>query len=375
MMMVDGFSKLSSCSNDFPSFKDSKMEFFWCNDGDTEVLAREWSELAPAKLTQNNLEQINPAYMEEMDIAWQMVQELEMTLSHTFMVEVDDKRNEVTENLCSTSCIEKVFKYRRNFNSEFLNNEEIFKKKLDAERRDISKLKELLSDKESSYWDAKRQIEEITLELNQVKTKLSKTKIRAKKYDYSSNLGAKMINVEIRGREATRLGYSEVKPPFNHNYSIMPKINTSVDDLLLKSDRRHEFTTGSNKPVSLTVDPILSDLNHSDDSEVCAEGLIVSGQSEEMENETAGRSTDCSVSSNKSQFLVPKVDFVGKFQTINIKPNEMIKNFRTKFVKTDVDVKNKCVLKSNVSPFKEKVNTAYSTITREIEDDLARLSP
>ncbi|KAL8228445.1 hypothetical protein R6Q57_016029, partial [Mikania cordata] len=56
----------------------------------------------------------------------------------------------------------------------------------------------------------------------------------------------------------------------------MPKVNMFVDDLLLKSDRRYEFTTDSDKPISLTVDPILSDLNRSDDSEVCAEDLIVS---------------------------------------------------------------------------------------------------
>ncbi|KAD3640176.1 hypothetical protein E3N88_29399 [Mikania micrantha] len=204
---------------------------------------------------------------------------------------VDEKRNEVTENLCSTSCIEKAFKYRSHnetlikevtklkyFNSEFLKNKEIFKKKLDAERRDISMLKELLSDKESNYRDAKRQIAKITLELEQVKTGLSKTKIRVEKYDYSSNLVAKMIDVEIRGREPMGLGYSEVKPPFNHNYSIMPKINKSVDDLLLKSDRMCEFTIGSDKPVSLTVDPILSDLNRSNDSEVCVEDLSVSSR-------------------------------------------------------------------------------------------------
>ena len=40
------------------------------------------------------------------------VQELEMTLSHALMAEVDDKRTEVSENLCSTSCTDKVFKYK-----------------------------------------------------------------------------------------------------------------------------------------------------------------------------------------------------------------------------------------------------------------------
>ncbi|KAL8196666.1 hypothetical protein R6Q57_024631 [Mikania cordata] len=138
------------------------------------------------------------------------VQELEMSLSHAFIAEVDEKHNDVTEN------------------------------KLEAERHGISKLKELLSDKESNYWDAQRRIDEITLELNQVKTGLSKTNIRAEKYDYTSNLVANIINVEVRGRKGKGLGYSEVEPPFNNNYFSMPRINTSVYDLILKSNRGHE---------------------------------------------------------------------------------------------------------------------------------------
>ncbi|KAL8229696.1 hypothetical protein R6Q57_014596 [Mikania cordata] len=120
------------------------------------------------------------------------------------MAEVDDKRNEVTENLCSTSCIEK---------------------------------------------DARHQIVELSSELEQVKTHLSKTKIKSEKYEYSSTVVANMIDVQSRRKEKIGFGFTEVKPPFNHNYSIMSNINTSVDELLLKLDRRFEFTTGSNKPV------------------------------------------------------------------------------------------------------------------------------
>ncbi|KAL8204448.1 hypothetical protein R6Q57_010071 [Mikania cordata] len=271
-------------------------------------------ELAPANLTQDNLEQINHADMEE----W--------ILSHN-----DALIKEVTK-----------LKY---YNFEFLKNEEIFKKKLDSEKRDISKLKEPLSDKESTYRDAKHRIADIASELDQVKTELSTSKIREENYEYSSNLVAKMIDVEIKGREPTRLGYSEVKPPFNHNYSIMPKINKSIDDLLLKSDRRSYF----------------SYLNRSNDSEVCEEDLSVSGRSEEEEERSVGRSTYCSV---------PKVDFVGKFETIKIKPNEMIKNFSTNFVKIGDDVKNKRVLESKSSPLTEKVNESHSTIRIEMSSKL-----
>ncbi|KAL8211268.1 hypothetical protein R6Q57_005705 [Mikania cordata] len=143
-------------------------------------------------------------------------------------------------------------------------------------QRDISKLKELFSDKESSYEDAKPQIVEITSELEQAKTELSKTNIRVDKYDYSSTMVAKLIDFEIRETEPTGLGYSE-------------------------TDRRFEFTTSSSKPNSLTADPVLTDLNSSDNPEVCVESLSVTSRSVKKGERSAVRSTNCSYS--KSRFF------------------------------------------------------------------------
>ncbi|KAL8223299.1 hypothetical protein R6Q57_020698 [Mikania cordata] len=75
-----------------------------------------------------------------------------------------------------------------------------------------------------------------------------------------------MIDVQCRRKDKIGLGFTEVKLLFNHNFSIMPNINTSVDDLLLKSDRRFDFTTGSNKQVPLTADLVATDLNDSNSS-------------------------------------------------------------------------------------------------------------
>ncbi|KAL8228375.1 hypothetical protein R6Q57_015959 [Mikania cordata] len=86
-----------------------------------------------------------------------------------------------------------------------------------------------------------------------------------------------MIDVPCMGNEKIGLGLTKVKPPFNHNYSIMPNINTSVHDLLLKSDRRFDFTVGSNKPMHLTADPVVTYLDDSNSSKVCAESVSVSG--------------------------------------------------------------------------------------------------
>ncbi|KAL8224191.1 hypothetical protein R6Q57_019666 [Mikania cordata] len=94
----------------------------------------------------------------------------------------------------------------------------------------------LLSDKEYNYRDARRRIDELSSDLEQPETQLSKTKTIADKYEYSSTVMAKMIDVHHRRKEKIKLSFTEVKPPFNRNYSIMPNTNKSVDHLLLKSD-------------------------------------------------------------------------------------------------------------------------------------------
>ncbi|KAL8224140.1 hypothetical protein R6Q57_019615, partial [Mikania cordata] len=185
--------------------------------------------------------------------------------------------------------------------------------KLDADRLDISKLKQLLSDKESHYRAVKSRIDEITLELNQVKTELTKTK------DDECSL-SKRIN---------GLGYSEAEHPFNHNYSSMPTFNKFFDDSISKLDFGHEFLIDSNKLVSLTIDPNLKDMNCFDDSEICAENLSTSNQVDEQLERRARKRTNYPVVLNNSKFFVSKIDYVGNFKTINIKPNEMIPNFKT----------------------------------------------
>ncbi|KAL8244166.1 hypothetical protein R6Q59_010424 [Mikania micrantha] len=115
----------------------------------------------------------------------------------------------------------------------------------------------------------------------------------------------------------------------------MPNINTSLDDLLLKSDRRFDFTTGSSKSVPLTADPVETGPNISDDSEVCADRLNNTGVRGNIEERSAWRRTECSTSFRTSPFT-PITDFVGRFDDIKIKPNEMSKNFNSTFVKNDI---------------------------------------
>ncbi|KAL8214151.1 hypothetical protein R6Q57_003600 [Mikania cordata] len=223
-----------------------------------------------------------------------------------------------------------------------------FHKKLDTERRDISQLKELLSDKESNYRDAGRRIDELTAELEYLKTQLSKTKFHANKYEYAITAVASMVDFPCRKKEKIRLGFTAVTPPFNHNYSIMPNINISFDDLLMKSERMFDFTTGSNKSVPLIADPVETDPYISNNSEVCVDSLNDIGLWGKNEERSSWKSTEFPSSSRKSSFI-PKTYFVGRFDEIKIKPNEMFRNFNSTFAK-NVDV-----------------NKAHSMITKEVD--------
>ncbi|KAL8199677.1 hypothetical protein R6Q57_013245 [Mikania cordata] len=166
-----------------------------------------------------------------------------------------------------------------------------------------------------------------------------------------------MINMQYREKKGKGLGYQECEPPFNHNYSIMPKINTSVDDLLLNSDRRFDFSTDFDKPVSLTADPIETSPNISDDFKIYADSLIKTGVTEKNEERSAGRSTDFSTSFGTSSFI-SKTDFVGKVDKSKITANEMSKNFKLTFVK-------KNVILETVSSRLHHEHKGHSTVTEE----------
>ncbi|KAL8226099.1 hypothetical protein R6Q57_018656 [Mikania cordata] len=199
-------------------------------------------------------------------------------------------------------------------------------------------LRELLSDKESNYRDARRRIDELTSEFEKLKSKLNKSNIHVDKSDYASTAVANMIDVQCRKKSKIGIGFTEVKPTFNHNYSIMPNINTFVH-------------------VSLTIDPIETGPNISDDSKVCADSLNKTGVRGKIEERSAGRSTDCSTSFGTSSFI-SNTDFVEKVDEFKIKTNEMSKNFNSTFVKNDV------ILES-ISSCLHHEYKGHSTVTKE----------
>ncbi|KAL8223244.1 hypothetical protein R6Q57_020643 [Mikania cordata] len=92
------------------------------------------------------------------------------------------------------------------------------------------------------------------------------------------------------------------------------------------------------------------------------EKLSVTGSEEKEEERSAGRSTNRSTSSYSSYF-VPKIDFVGKFDEIKIKPNEMLKHFKKTFARN-------CTSRLNSSPLTEQAAPGSSTFTKETDPQL-----
>ena len=202
------------------------------------------------------------------------IQDLEEKFSHAYVAEVgSSSTSEVNVNLCSDQCIDKVERYRKHnedlikevnmlkhFNQEFLKNENLHKKKLEAEHKDVLRLKSLLSDKECLYRDANKRLNETTLKLNETVSKLSFAKINVDKFNLSSKMVEKMINAQLHGKTKGGIGYHEEEPPFNSNYTSFPQDIDEIESL---------------NPESLGVDPITKDMNCSNKSESFAEKLIV----------------------------------------------------------------------------------------------------
>ncbi|KAL8217926.1 hypothetical protein R6Q57_021299, partial [Mikania cordata] len=67
--------------------------------------------------------------------------------------------------------------------------------------------------------------------------------------------------------------------------------------------------TGSSKPVPLTADPVKTDPNISDNSDVCVDSLNDRGLRGKNEERSAGRNTECSTSFRTPPFI-PKTEFV-----------------------------------------------------------------
>ncbi|MFS7899494.1 putative transcription factor interactor and regulator CCHC(Zn) family [Helianthus anomalus] len=181
-------------------------------------------------------------------------------------------------------CILKDFDEFKNETYPIRKTHKILKEKVEAQHKDIRRLEQDLSQKSCVYLDAQQKIAELTAELDSVKTSFKENDFHLKKIDKSSSLVSNIVgeHAKFEGQKAQGLGYNQVPPPFNHNYTssllsadgkfdlnnfVKPKSSENFEKLD-ESDK--SFKTLSSDGT-VTVDAIFKCVNNSDASTSCAE--------------------------------------------------------------------------------------------------------
>ncbi|KAJ9542626.1 hypothetical protein OSB04_029132 [Centaurea solstitialis] len=173
---------------------------------------------------------------------------------------VSEIPKEVKSNLCSSSCLETVRKFR-DHNQVLCDSI----KKLELSRRDSSLVIANLEDQIKAYqanevqygydlnywnWEKKElelKISKISSELDKTKEDLKKANENLEKYSKSSKALDELLKSQVHDDLKKGIGYHNTPPPYNNNY-IPP--TTDILDRLDKSDL---------PKAALEVDPLLND--------------------------------------------------------------------------------------------------------------------
>ncbi|KAL8204436.1 hypothetical protein R6Q57_010059 [Mikania cordata] len=112
----------------------------------------------------------------------------------------------------------------------------------------------------------------------------------------------------------------------------------------------------------LKVDPKIKTINCSDHSEICAEGVSLSNQTDEDVERSARKSSNPPFVLNNQKSFVSKSNNVDCFQTSVVNPYNLVHDFKTKFVKSTNDIKHSNETKVEI--LKGKENGSNTTITK-----------
>ncbi|KAI3746473.1 hypothetical protein L6452_08907 [Arctium lappa] len=228
-------------------------------------------------LINDDLDQLHPDDLEEMDIKWQMAmlsmrvkksvvpnnnhqqaqnggynqnknpaqalvsqqgmgfdwsdQAEEAIQNQALMAEVSDLPSEVISNLCTQSCIDTVKRYR-DHNQSMCDD----LKRLEKDRRDYVLIVERFEEQikgfqanelqhsyDTNYWKWEKNELETKLsksleENNRLKEELSKVKLDIEKFSYASKAMDSLIKAQIHDKMKPGVGYNNTPPPYNNNY-------------------------------------------------------------------------------------------------------------------------------------------------------------
>ncbi|KAI3692517.1 hypothetical protein L6452_32334 [Arctium lappa] len=228
-------------------------------------------------LINDDLDQLHPDDLEEMDIKWQMAmlsmrvkksvvpnnnhqqaqnggytqnknpaqalvsqqgmgfdwsdQAEEAIQNQALMAEVSDLPSEVISNLCTKSCIDTV-KIYRDHNQSMCDD----LKRLEKDRRDYVLIVERFEEQikgfqanelqhsyDTNYWKWEKNELETKLsksleESDRLKEELSKVKLDIEKFSYASKAMDSLLKAQIHDKMKPGIGYNSTPPPYNNNY-------------------------------------------------------------------------------------------------------------------------------------------------------------
>ncbi|MFS7980327.1 putative transcription factor interactor and regulator CCHC(Zn) family [Helianthus anomalus] len=138
---------------------------------------------------------------------------------------------------CTPECRQRVEVYRihnaeliqdyqdiKNKNFSLSKNEKLYKEKIEAQRKDIIKLKDDVSVKTAHFLEAQEKVCILTKELEDIRERYQINELNIKKFDSSSKLVKNLCDQQLAYKEkkGRGLGYNQTPPPYNDNYTYLP---------------------------------------------------------------------------------------------------------------------------------------------------------
>ncbi|KAD6454818.1 hypothetical protein E3N88_09524 [Mikania micrantha] len=142
----------------------------------------------------------------------------------------------VNDDLCCQSCLDKVILSKSQYSelledlhdlkrskSVLARSEKALKEKVEAQKKDISRLQSDLSVKSCHHIDAKDKIQELSDEIEKLRAKYNDSEFSFKKFESASQIVKNLLDQQLHGnnKRSLGLGYKSVPPPFKDNYTSM----------------------------------------------------------------------------------------------------------------------------------------------------------
>ncbi|MFS7998536.1 putative transcription factor interactor and regulator CCHC(Zn) family [Helianthus anomalus] len=190
-------------------------------------------------------------------------------------------------------------------------NEKLYKDKIEAQRKDIIKLKDDVSVKTTHFLEAQEKVCILTKELEDIRERYQINELNIKKFDSSSKLVKNLCDQQLayKKKKGCGLGFNQVPPPYNDNYTYLPM----TEEELMNEDKmaygpKTDKSSINSRPVDKEATPLVNlvskgtfDPNASSSlaDEVKVEGVV--------ENEQASSSHVCDIFGSFLQSMLKNV--------------------------------------------------------------------